>query len=220
MYGKDMTNRKRPDTLKYLWESKFFEKERTFSEIKKELSTRLGCNPSSQNLQMSLLRSKSYLTRKGSRGKYRYIQKYHSKNIALDDSVMPDRLIKALGRDFDTDIADLKLNFGRSGTCTAFLLRKILEKLILLTFMKNGLGDKLKDPNGGIVNLTTMLSLATNNKVKGEHFLTPKTAKEIGGVKFLGDTSAHNPLVNVDMKTVLLAMPFIITGYEELSRKI
>jgi len=48
----------------------------------------------------------------------------------------------------------------------------------------------------------------------------PKTAKEINGIKFLGDASAHNPLINVEMKTIIPQMPFIITAYEELSKKL
>jgi len=49
-------------------------------------------------------------------------------------------------------------------------------------------------------------------------FLSPKTAEKIEGIKFLGDTSAHNPLVNVDMETILPQMPFIITAYKELAK--
>jgi hypothetical protein len=48
--------------------------------------------------------------------------------------------------------------------------------------------------------------------------LIPKTANEIKGLKFLGDTAAHNPLVSVDMKTIVPQMPYIITAFEELAR--
>ncbi len=47
-----------------------------------------------------------------------------------------------------------------------------------------------------------------------------KTAKEIQGIKFLGDTSAHNPLTEVDMKTIIPQMPYIITAYKELAKKL
>jgi hypothetical protein len=140
--------------------------------------------------------------------------------IASTEQVFPEKLVKALDRNFGTEIADLNLNYGKSGTCTAFLFRKILEKLIFLTFAKNGLSDQLKDKKGDFVGLKTMLNLATVNKVQGKPFLMPKTAKEIEGIKFLGDTSVHNPLTNVEMKTVIPQMPFIITAYEELSKKL
>ena len=134
--------------------------------------------------------------------------------------VFSEKLIKSLGKDFENEINDIKLVYGASGTCTAFILRKILEKLIFITFAKNGISDSLKDKDGNFVGLNAMLDLCTTNKVNGKPYLMPKTEKEIAGIKFLGDTSAHNPLTNVDMKTIIPQMPFIITAYEELSTKL
>jgi hypothetical protein len=48
----------------------------------------------------------------------------------------------------------------------------------------------------------------------------PKTKREIEGIKFLGDTSAHNSLTNVEMRTIVPQMPFIITAYDELTKKL
>lgn len=139
------------------------------------------------------------------------------KNI---EKVLFEQLIKVLGKDFAIEISDLKLNYGVSGTCTAFLLRKILEKLIFITFFKNNLIDKLKDGNGNFVGLKTMINLATENNVNGKPLLMPKTAKEIEGIKFLGDTSAHNPLINVDMEDIVPLMSYIITAYKELAKNL
>lgn len=136
------------------------------------------------------------------------------------DNIFSEKLVKKLGKDFETELKDITHVYGRSGTCTAFLLRKILEKLIFLAFAKNGLSGKLKGKSGDFVGLKTMLNLAASNKVDGKPFLMQKTSKEIDGVKFLGDTSAHNPLINVEMKTIIPQMPFIITAYEELSKKL
>jgi len=136
------------------------------------------------------------------------------------EQIFSENLVKKLGKDFETEIKDVAIVYGGSGTCTAFLLRKILEKLVFLTFAKNGISDQLKDKNGDFVGLKTMLDLCTANKVSGKPYLMPKTAKEITGIKFLGDTSAHNPLINVDMKTIVPQMPFMITAYEELSTKL
>lgn len=136
------------------------------------------------------------------------------------EKIFSENLVKILGKDFETDMKDITLVYGRSGTCTAFLLRKILEKLVFLTFAKNGISNKLKDGNGDFVGLKKMLDLCTKNKVDGKPYLMPKTAKEITGIKFLGDTSAHNPLINVDMKTIIPQMPFVITAYEEISAKL
>ena len=214
-----MEIKKAPPALKYLWEKKFFDgKQRIFKEIKKNIGD-LHCNPSDQTLQMALGAAK-YLKREGKRGNYSYIQKYAPKGIILNEDVFPETLVKSLGKDFETEISDLNLNYGKSGTCTAFLLRKILEKLIFIAFGKNSLSNKLKDAKGDYVGLKAMLSVATVNKVHGKPFMMPKTAREIEGIKFLGDTSAHNPLTNVEMKTIIPQMPFIITAYEELVTKL
>jgi len=215
MFGENMAEQTVPNALEELWNKRYFVCERTFQEIKTQLG-QTGFNPSDQNLHMGLS-SVRFLTQRGRRGHYRHIQKYSSDKIDLNKDFLPDELVNALEREFGLELRDLKLNFGRSGTCTAFLLRKILEKLIFLTFAKNGFEDKLKDKNGEFVGLKTMLNMATIYKVHGKPFLMPKTAKEIEGIKFLGDTSAHNPLVNVSMSTIIPMMPFIVTAYSELS---
>lgn len=215
-----MSKQSIPYLLKQLWHQAFFSGEKNFNDIKTGLG-RYGSNPSDPNLGMALGAAK-FLTRRGTRGDYRYIQKHAPKEITLTADVLPDDLIAALAKDFDTELHDLFLNYGKSGTCTVFLLRKILEKLIFLTFAKNGLDNKLEDKtkSGGLVGLSTMANLATAHKIRGKPFLMPKTAKEIEGIKFLGDTSAHNPLVNVSMKTIIPVMPFIVTAYSELSKKL
>jgi len=146
-----------------------------------------------------------------------------SQNILeIEKELFSENLIKKLKKDFKTEFNDLQYNFGKSGTCTAFLLRKILEKLIYLTFAKNCIESKLEDNTkvGGLVGLGTMINIASSEKIRGISFLTPKTAKEIKGIKFLGDAAAHNPLINVDMKTIIPQMPYIITAYEELAKKL
>jgi len=214
-----MELKKAPHAIKLIWDKKFFDgKQRTFGEIKKAVGE-LGCNPTDQTLCMALLNSK-FLTRKGTKMNYTYIQKFSPSGITLNEEVFPEKLISALGEEFKSEIEDLNLNYGKSGTCTAFILRKILEKLIFLTFAKNGISDQLKENNGDLMGLKSMLNHCTSNKLNGKHYLMPKTAKEIEGIKFLGDTSAHNPLTNVDMKTIIPQMPYIITAYEELASKL
>ncbi len=140
----------------------------------------------------------------------------------IDNELFSDQLFKKLKKDFKIEFDDLRHNFGKSGTCTAFLLRKILEKLIYLTFAEHGIESKLEDKTKvrGLVGLETMINIASSEKIRGIPFLTPKTAKEIKGIKFLGNTAAHNPLINVDMKTIIPQMPYIITAYEELTKKL
>ena len=79
--------------------------------------------------------------------------------------------------------------------------------------------SKIKS-NSELIGLKAMIDACMYTKIKGKPFLLPKTGKEIKGIKFLGDSAAHNPLINIDMKMIIPQMPFIITAYEELSNKL
>lgn len=135
---------------------------------------------------------------------------------------IPDELIRKLGKKFERDINDLKLVWNRSGTCSAFLLRRLIEKSIYFAFAKQGKLDLLKESsdNSKLVGLDKMLVLAVKEKAKdGTPFLTSKTTEHLKRSKFLGDTSAHNFLADVYPKQIQLEINFIITALEELSSK-
>lgn len=205
--------------LKILWQEGFFNSWRNLKTISTALGKR-GNHFSSAELGTALLRA-NYLTRRGKRRSFEYIQKreHMSKGAGdIEQNLFADDLVKKLEKDFSVELTDLRLSFGRSGNCSAFLLRKILEKLIYITFARNGLESKLKDKScvGKLVGLESMINIASSEKIDGAPFIIPKTAREIGGIKFLGDASAHNPLTDVDMQTIIPQMPFIITAYKEL----
>lgn len=212
---------KAPEALRILWEEGFFKSWVTQDKIVVYLSKR-GNNFVPHTLDMALRRATHLISRRNN-GQVEYIQKNPaiSKEVdKIESELFDEKLIKKFGKAFEVELADLQHNFGKSGNCTAFLLRKILEKLIYITFGKAGLATKLEDPSapGRLVGLDAMINTATREKVGGMPFLTPHTAQEVRGMKFLGDASAHNPLTDVDMKTIIPQMPFIITAYKELLR--
>ncbi len=205
--------------LNTLWQEGVFKSWLNFKSISTALAKR-GNNFSVAELGMALRRA-DYLTRHGKRGYFEYIQKRPSISKVIEkveEELFVTDLITKLKKSFSVELEDLNLNFGRSGNCSAFILRKILEKLIFLTFARNNLQSKLEDKNSsGLIGLEGMINIASSEKIKGVPFITPRTAQEIKGIKFLGDASAHNPLVHVDMKTIIPQMPFIITAYKELA---
>lgn len=207
-----------PSLLRLFYQQGFFQQKRDFASVMQKLDT-VGSHPSPQNLNIALSRAK-YLTKSGKPGNYRYIQRQAPGPNHISEDILPDELIKSLADDFKTELADLRHNLGYSGTCTAFLLRKILEKLIFLAFAKNGQEAVLLDQSGRLVGLHTMLALASSNRVGGKPYLMQKTADEIKGIKFLGDTAAHNPLINVSMKTIIPVMPYLVTALSELASKL
>lgn len=141
------------------------------------------------------------------------------KVIELQEELFSPGLTKKLEKICAQEMEELRDVFGKHGNCTAFLLRKILEKLLIVTFAKNGREHLLEDDArpGGWKGLKEMIEVAACEKHGGVPFLTGKTANETKGTKFLGDTAAHNPKVSVAMTTIVPQMPFIITAYEELA---
>lgn len=219
--GNKRTANSASETLEILWQEGIFKSGHKFNSISQILGER-GNNFSKPELSISLQRA-NFLTRRGTRGSFEYIQKLPAINKEIEkieDNLFSNELIRRLGDDFSEEISGLRWNFGRSGISSAFLLRKILEKLIFLTFAKNGLGNKLKNSQGKFIGLEDMINVASSETIDGLPFIMPQTARNIKGMKFLGDIAVHDPFANVDMKTIIPQMPFIITAYEELSKKL
>lgn len=212
---------KAPETLRILWQEGFFMNWSDQEDVSAHLAER-GNHFRPNTLRMALVRSPLLISRKQN-DSLEFIQKKPavSKEVEkVENELFEDGLIEKLGKAFEIEIADLHHNFRKSGNCTAFLLRKMLEKLIYITFAKNGLGSRLEVANGSgrLVGLEAMINTAAREKVNGMPFITTHTAEAIRGIKFLGDASAHNPLTDVDMKTILHQIPCIVMAYKELSR--
>jgi len=210
--------------IERLWQEGYFKEGRLLKDVSARITEKWGHNFSAVDISKALSGSQR-LRRYGKRGNFRYIHKTSpiSKKIAtIEEELFSAELIAKLGKDFNKEVEDLHLNFGNSGTCTAFLLRKILEKLLYLVFAKNGIGSKIEDKTkpGHLVGLEKMVNIAAQEKIQNIPLLTPSTAHKINGIKFLGDISAHNPLVNVDMETIAPQMPYIITAYKELATRL
>lgn len=203
-----------------LWEEGFFRELRSLKEIENILLSKGICFNKS-NLCNALQSLKKELIRRGTKGTFRYIQRRNAvdKTVQkIENELFDEILKKKLSKNFKTEIIDLELNFGKSGNCTAFLLRKVLEKLIYIIFSKNGISKKIENPTkpGHLVGLEAMINISAAERINGLPILMPQTAQEIKGAKFLGDISAHDPLTDVDMKTIILQMPYIVTAFKEL----
>src|ERR1035437_8322640 len=181
---------KAPEALRMLWQEGFFKSWGNQDGVALHLARR-GNNFLPHTLNMALRRATHLISRKQN-GVLEYIQKKPAVSKEVDNienELFEDALIKKLGKACEVEIDDLHHNSRKSGNCTAFLLRKMLEKLIYITFAKNGLESKLQDTNasGRLIGLEAMIDTAAREKVSGMPFLTSHTAHEVRGVKFLGD---------------------------------
>jgi hypothetical protein len=132
----------------------------------------------------------------------------------------PEKLVNRLGREFEPDLGELRVVWGRCGSCMAFLCRKVIEKAIYIAFARQGMIDKLRDPQDSSrwIGLERMIDLASAERTSsGTPFLMPKTAERLENAKFLGDVAAHDFLVNVDPKQVGLEVNVISIALDELS---
>jgi hypothetical protein len=130
----------------------------------------------------------------------------------------PDLELK-LQKNLSRELEELHGTFGRYGNSSAFLLRKILEKLLIICYRKVGKASLIEDKNkpGGLVGLEYMIELAMRERVNSVPMLSGKTGSQVKGAKFLGDTAAHNPLVDVDVEDILPQMPYVVMAYKELA---
>jgi hypothetical protein len=171
---------------------------------------------------MQIFLSKRAVRKKKIAGKVLWFGAWiETSKIDVSNSLPPlQELMKVYKREFKTEFQDLQYVFGNSGTCTAFLLRKILEKAVFLALLRNGVDERdLKEPRSGkYFGLEALLNIAAVTKVRGIPILLPRTIKMIQGIKFLGDVAAHNYLVNVDIGDITPQLPFITTALKELAR--
>ncbi len=133
--------------------------------------------------------------------------------------IIPPSLENKLKADFKQELEDLKLVYGKSGNCTAFILRRIIEKALFLSFARNGLAKKIEDfsqPNK-LKFLSSIINIAGQEKIGNKPILNYKTSEEISKIKFLGDNAAHNFNANIDMTQIGLNMSSLIIALEELS---
>src|SRR5260370_12389517 len=86
----------------------------------------------------------------------------------IEEHLFSSQLMSRLERDFSRELAELHDNFGKNGNCTAFLLRKILEKLLIIVFTKNGRVHLLEDRNrpGGWLGLQEIIATAARDKLR------------------------------------------------------
>jgi len=222
------------DTLKKLIAEGFFDKPVSTKEVAKRVSEKSGSRLKSNHVQTYIKKflSEGILHGVKPAGKRTYwvlasvseaealaLIGKNRKLQELQAELFSKELFKKLKKDFGREMDELLDNFGKHGNSTAFLLRKILEKLLIIVLAKNGREHLLEEPHrpGGYKGLQEMIGVAAREKHGGIPFLTQKTAEATKGIKFLGDTAAHNPKANVAMNTIVPQMPFIITAYEELA---
>lgn len=116
-----------------------------------------------------------------------------------------DEITTLLGDSFKKEMDELVLVSKSCPNSTAFLMRKIFEKLLFIIISKSNNKIKIKkirEDRSRLPNLTELLRLSKSSEINNKHILAPKNVSKIEGSKFLGDTSAHDYLTSVSFEDI------------------
>jgi hypothetical protein len=80
------------------------------------------------------------------------------------------------------------------------LMRRLLETLLILSFIKLGIEDEIKDPDGSFLKLAKIINRAVSCKPLA---LTSNSKDNLKSPKVGGDLSAHNPYFCARQKDIL-----------------
>jgi len=212
------------ELMKMFYTEGFFSNWRGLKDIKIELEKR-GFNFSDQLIHTSLSNAvkKNILSKRKNSRIIEYSQRQppeiqiKEKETTELNKVFSEVTKKKLGERFQQDIEELNISFTYDcGNSTAFLLRKILEKAIFHVLATNEKVDLIKNKEGIFLGFESMINLCSKEKLKGSPILLPKTAKELLGMKFLGDSSAHNHLVDIELKDINHQLSYWTIAIKEL----
>ena len=116
-----------------------------------------------------------------------------------------EEISECLGDAFKKEVEELKLVSSKCPNSTAFLMRKILEKLLFISISKSNNKEKitrLREEQFRLPNLSELLNLAKSAEINNKHIIAPKNIDKIDGSKFLGATSAHDYLTSVSFEDI------------------
>ncbi len=212
------------ELIKMFYSEGFFSEWRSAANVKNHLQEK-GFNFNYPLILMSLSNAtkQGVLSKRGKKGKWEYSQrqppetKIKENEIKELNKIFSDLTSKKLGDRFQQDIKELNIAFTYDcGNSSAFILRKILEKAIFYVLSTKGKSILVKGGNGKSPGLESLINLCSQEEINGIPILLPKTAKELLGMKFLGDSAAHDYLANVEVIEINRQLPYWTMAIKEL----
>ena len=141
-------------------------------------------------------------------------------NITIEqhETILPNVLFDGLSANFQSICKQINASYENNlYDCTAVLMRRLLESLLVLSYQKAGIESEIIDPKGNFhISLDRMIKNATQNITLA---LSANTKKDMPLFKDLGNYSAHKIWSNCtqqDIKPHILKYRVVI---EELLYK-
>ena len=206
---------KKSEIIESFWESDYFEQYQKPKDI--ALKIWKDYKIDAGNIIMTL-KSKRYL-KKFPKG-WKQIRPSKRKIIIQTDEM--EEISSILRPSLEREIFELKIAFIHQPDCTAFLLRKILEKLLFIILSKSNKKQKIVESKkkDKLPNLTELLNLAKSAEIENVHILSPKNIVKLNGSKFLGDVSAHDYLTNVSFEDIKQEISVWRISIKELAKNL
>ena len=190
------------EAVDYLWQIEWFSEFRKPKEIEDKIDKDFGIYVSNVIPTLKLKKFHKKLRNFPKKG-WRQIKAPKNKGIKKESNLK--EIKECLGSAFEKEIKELEIVSNICPNCTAFLMRKILEKLLFITISKSNNKkaiDRIKTSQSRLPNLSELLNIARSSEIDDKHILAPKNIDKLGGSKFLGDTSAHDYLTSVSFEDI------------------
>lgn len=122
------------------------------------------------------------------------------KTIEQKESILPEAIFSDLRLNFQSICKQINASYENNlYDCTAIMMRRLLEGLLIISYQNNGIEDHIKKDNGFYLNLNKIISDAANNN---ELNLSSDTKKNMAKFKDLGNYSAHKIWYNTTRKDI------------------
>ena len=196
------------EAVEYLWKIEWFKEFRKPKEIEDKIEKDFGIYVENviPTLKLKKFNKKiKYFPKKG----WKQIRAPIEKGIKKESNL--EEIRGCLGDAFKQEMGELVLVSNSCPNSTAFLMRKILEKLLYIIISKSDNKQKiieLRKNQDRLPNLSELINLAKSAEIDDKYIIAPKNINKIEGSKFLGDTSAHDYLTNVSFEDIKNELTF------------
>jgi len=206
------------EIIEYLWQIGWFKEFRKPKEIKEKIEHDFEIYV--ENIIPTLKLKKFNKKIKCFTGKgWKQIRGPSEKGLIKKDTNLKE-IKECLGDPFKREMEELVLVSNSCPNSTAFLMRKILEKLLFITISKSNNKEKiikLKAEKNKLPNLSELITLSKSAEIDNKHILAPKNISKLEGSKFLGDTSAHDYLTSVSFEDIRNEISFWRISIKQLA---
>ncbi|GEM_PF-3292039 len=196
------------EAINYLWQTGWFNRFRKPKEIKDKIEGDFGLYVANIIPTLKLKKFQKKIKNFKNKG---WKQIRAAKEMGVKKESNLEEIKASLGNAFIREMEELELISATCPSSTAFMMRKILEKLLFITISKSNKKQDITDirtNKNRLPKLSELINIARVAEINNKHIIAPKNIEKIEGSKFLGDTSAHDYLTSVSFEDITNEISF------------